>query len=138
MNNCVFCRIVRGEIPATRVYEDEHTLAFLDVQPVHPGHTLVVSKSTAACNLLDISAADWRSLAQTVWRVARAVEHASGAGGVNILMNNRPVAGQVVNHAHVHVIPRFEGDGLEHWRKLATTKEEMAAMGEKIRVALKN
>ena len=119
-----------------KVYEDEMTLAFLDVQPVHAGHTLVVCKSAAAPNVLDISVDEWRARAESLRIVAAAVERATAAGGINILMNNRSHAGQVIDHAHVHLIPRFEGDGLEHWQKSPVAKDELTTVAEKIRAAL--
>jgi histidine triad (HIT) family protein len=137
MNNCIFCKIIRGEIPATKVYEDERTLALLDIQPVHPGHTLVVSKNTGTRNIFDISSKDWMAVSETVRRLVHAIEKATNCDGINILMNNRAYAGQIIDHPHVHVIPRFKGDGLEHWRKIAYKNGELQTVQERIRVALK-
>jgi len=138
MNNCIFCKIVRGEIPAAKIYEDETTLAFLDIQPVHPGHTLVVSKNTATKNIFDISPEDWLAVSRTVRKLAGAIEKATAADGINILMNNRAHAGQVIEHPHVHIIPRFANDGFEHWRKSTYQDGEAQAMQEKIRALLAN
>ena len=111
MNECVFCKIIAGELPAYKVYEDEKTLAFLDIRPVNAGHTLVIPKKHST-NIFDIDREDWLAVADVVRKLAIAVEKGVQADGVNIAMNNREHAGQVVHHPHVHIIPRFKGDGL--------------------------
>jgi histidine triad (HIT) family protein len=120
-----------------KVYEDEKTLAFLDIQPVHPGHTLVASKNAGTRNIFDISSEDWMAISETVRKLVHEIEKATNCDGINILMNNRASAGQIVDHPHVHVIPRFKGDGLEHWRKTAYKDGEAQAVQERIRAALK-
>ncbi|MDP3646028.1 MAG: HIT family protein [bacterium] len=135
MLNCIFCKIVRGELPSIKVYEDDATLAFLDINPVHPGHTLVVPKEHAG-NIFEISSEHWASVQETVRKVAVAVEKATEADGVNMLMNNREHAGQVVDHAHVHLIPRFQGDGLNRWPHKPLDMQEGSSLAEKIRGAL--
>lgn len=134
-DGCVFCKIVAGELPAFKVFEDEHTLAFLDINPVHPGHTLVIPKDHAG-NIFEISAERWGQVQETVRNVATAVEEGTKADGVNILMNNREHAGQVVHHAHVHLIPRFKGDGLTLWPHHSLKQDEGEPVAEKIRSAL--
>ena len=111
---CVFCQIISQEIPAYRVYEDEKTLAFLDNHPTSPGHILVVPKSHYA-NLEEISDEDLAALISTVKKVGRLLKDKLGVAGYNVNENNDPVAGQVVNHLHFHVIPRTENDGLTLW-----------------------
>ncbi|MFA7310163.1 MAG: HIT family protein, partial [Candidatus Paceibacterota bacterium] len=123
-NNCVFCKIIRGELPSFRVYEDERTLAFLDINPVNRGHTLVIPKADDTRNIFDVSPEDWSATTETARKVAHAVEKALDADGVNIVMNNRPNAGQVVDHPHIHVIPRFKGDGLTQWKRIDYKKGE--------------
>ncbi len=137
MKDCIFCKIIRGEIPSTKAYEDEATLAFLDIHPVAPGHTLVITKNTDSYNLLDIPEADWLALARTVRALAPVIEKATGADGINIMMNNRAHAGQVVDHPHVHIIPRFKGDGLRQWGHSSYPEGEAARVAEKIRIELK-
>jgi histidine triad (HIT) family protein len=132
----MFCKIVRGEIPAAKVYEDEKTLAFLDIQPVSAGHTLIVSKDLATRNIFDISSEDWMALSETVRKLADAIAKATRCDGINILMNNRAHAGQVIGHPHVHIIPRFKGDGLEHWRKTTYKNREVQTVQERIQAAL--
>lgn len=130
--DCIFCKIVAGTIPAERVYEDEHTLAFLDAAPVNPGHTLVVPKKHAA-DVFEIQEDDWKAIMHAARTVAHMLEKALDAHGVNITTNNRPAAGQVVFHSHVHVIPRFEGDGFEHWKGTPSTAGDALAIANKIR-----
>ncbi len=105
----IFLKIIRGEVPSAKIYEDEHTFAFLDIRPANKGHTLVVPK-THARNVFDIDAETFAHMARSAQRVARALKDVLGAPGVNITMNNESAAGQDVFHAHMHVIPRFEDD----------------------------
>jgi histidine triad (HIT) family protein len=136
MNDCVFCKIVRGDIPSYRVYETDETLAFLDINPVAKGHTLVIPKGTDSSNVFDISSKDWSAVMETVRIVAIAVEKSLDADGVNLMMNNREHAGQVVFHPHIHLIPRFKGDGLTPWPHSTYAEGEAAMMQEKIKGAL--
>lgn len=135
MPDCIFCKIIRGELPNYRVYEDEKTIAFLDIMPVNAGHTLVVPK-THASNIFDITPEDWAAVAETVRILARAIEKGMNADGVNIAMNNREHAGQVVPHPHVHIIPRFKGDGLKLMPQRQYEMNEAEATAEKIRSSL--
>ncbi|QQG38103.1 MAG: HIT family protein [Candidatus Kaiserbacteria bacterium] len=112
MSDCLFCKIIRGELPSFTVYEDERTIAFLDIHPVNAGHTLVAPKKHSH-NIFDIAPEDWAAVSETVRLLAIAIEKGMEADGVNIAMNNREHAGQVVPHPHVHIIPRFKGDGLK-------------------------
>ena len=122
----IFEKIIAKEIPADIVYEDDHTLAFLDISPVKAGHTLVVPKNWSR-NILDMTSQDREYVFATVQKICKAVKKAVNADGVNIHMNNEPGAGQIVFHSHVHVIPRFDGDGLQHWHKDANYKESESA-----------
>ena len=135
MPDCIFCKIVRGEIPSFKVYEDDSALAFLDINPVHPGHTLVIPKEHAG-NIFEISADSWSHVQEIVRKVAVAIEDATHADGVNVLMNNREHAGQIVGHAHVHLIPRFKGDGLNKWPHKPLDMSEGPVLAEKIKAAL--
>jgi histidine triad (HIT) family protein len=134
-SDTIFAKIVRKEIPADIVYEDENTLAFLDINPVNPGHTLVIPKKWAR-NVLDIDEESWISLMKTVRMLARAVKEATNAEGINIDINNEEAAGQVVFHTHVHIVPRFKGD----MRAARPHKEyapgEAAKVADKIRAVL--
>lgn len=132
MEDTVFDKIIKREIPAEIVYEDADTIAFLDIAPTNPGHTLVVPKK-ASRNIFDIDEADWLAVMKVVRKVAHAVKEAVGAEGVNITMNNEPAAGQEVFHAHVHIIPRFSTDGFGLWPKKQYKEGEKQAVAEKIR-----
>jgi histidine triad (HIT) family protein len=135
MPDCIFCKIVRGELPSYKVYEDENVLAFLDIHPVSPGHVLVVPKEHAT-NIFDISSESWGRVQETARKVAIALEKATGADCVNLMMNNREHAGQVVDHAHVHLIPRFKGDGLKLWPHKEYKEGEADDTAAKIRATL--
>ena len=111
--NCIFCKIIAGAIPSTRVYEDAHVLAFMDIGPVIKGHTLVIPKQ----HVDPITAAPADVLARVmavVQKIAQAQMNGLKADGVNILQANGAAAGQVVPHLHFHVVPRFKTDG-HHW-----------------------
>lgn len=113
-SDCIFCKIIQGKIPSFKVYEDDKTLAFLDIGPVNKGHALVIPKEHYELymdvpeNLLLV----WMA---SVRKVAKAVMKATNSDGLNISLSMGKAAGQTVNHAHFHVIPRFEGDGFRHW-----------------------
>lgn len=110
--NCIFCKIIKGELPSYKVYEDNRVIAFLNIHPVNVGHTLVVPKKHSK-NIFDIAPKDWMAVVEVVRELAIVVEKAVGANGINIGMNNREHAGQEVDHAHIHIIPRFKGDGFK-------------------------
>jgi len=112
---CIFCKIIAGEIPADKVYEDESVLAFLDISPINPGHTLVVPKKHYA-NLEEIPEKELFAIMAVVKIIGKSVKDSALAAGYNVGINNDPVAGQVVPHLHVHVIPRREHDGHALWR----------------------
>jgi histidine triad (HIT) family protein len=119
----IFAKILRGEIPCQKVYEDRDTLAFMDVMPQAKGHTLVVPKNPSR-NLFDAAPADICAVMATVQKIARAVKEAFDAGGVLVMQFNEPPAGQTVFHFHVHVIPRHEGVPLaQHARQMADPSE---------------
>lgn len=129
----IFLKIIAGEIPAEKIYEDEQTFSFMDIKPANKGHALVVPKKKYR-NILDIDPEVFAAMARTSVKVAQAVIKVTGADGVNITMNNEHAAGQEVFHAHLHIIPRFEGDGVFHAPTPVTYKEgEMEALAEKIR-----
>ena len=134
-DNNIFAKILRGEIPSTRVYETDNVVAFMDVMPQGRGHTLVVPKAPSR-NLLDAKPETLAETIQVVQKIANAVKKAFNADGVTVIQFNEPAAGQTVYHLHFHVIPRFEGVEL----KPHTGKMEDAAVvesnAEKIRTAL--
>ena len=112
MSDCVFCRIVAGQIPSTRVYEDEHTLAFMDIGQVNPGHVLVAVKKHAD-NLYALDDAQAAAVARASARVARAIRDAFKPEGLSVYQANGKAAGQTVFHYHVHLLPWHAGDGME-------------------------
>ena len=136
--NCLFCKIISGETPSNKVYEDYAVYAFLDIYPASEGHTLVAPKKHFS-NFKDMNAEDVASLFEAARKITAAVEKAFFAEGSNIGINNGEVAGQEVPHVHVHVIPRKKGDGGRGiksivWTETDTTNLEEVA--EKIRKAL--
>lgn len=133
----IFAKILRGELPAHRVYEDDRALAFLDIMPRAPGHTLVIPKNPAR-NILDIDAGDLGYVATISQRIARAQMAAFGADGITVQQFNESAGGQVVFHLHVHVIPRHEGIAMKPPASEMAKPEDLAAAAEKIRAALKN
>lgn len=131
----IFAKILRGEIPCHKVYEDAETIAFMDVMPQAPGHLLVVPK-TPSRNLLDADPAVLARLAPVVQKLARAAKSAFDADGVTVIQFNEPAAGQTVFHLHVHVIPRHEGIALKPHTGAMEKPETLAANAEKVRHAL--
>ena len=109
--DCIFCKIVKKEIPAYVLYEDKFSLAFLDINPFNKGHSLVIPKKHYG-TIGDIPASEIADLAKTVKKVAVAVQKATGAPGINITQNNGRAAEQLIPHMHFHLIPRFENDGI--------------------------
>ena len=109
--NNPFAKILRGEFPSYKVYEDEHVLAFLDIMPRCPGHSLVIPK-TSARNILDISPDDFAHVARAAHKIARAAMTAFEADGITLQQFNEPAGGQVVFHLHMHVMPRHNGVAL--------------------------
>ena len=109
VSDCIFCKIVAGEIPASKVYEDDHFLAFLDISQVTPGHTLVIPKKHAR-NLLEMTPDETADLFNVVSTVTKKVESATQPQGMNIISNMEEIAGQSVFHTHVHILPRYSQD----------------------------
>ncbi len=134
MESCIFCSIVKGEIPSTKVYEDDETLAFLDIKPVNPGHTLVIPKKHFE-NIHDTPDELFAKMTVAAKKVADALIK-TGATGVNIGMNNGAHAGQIVFHAHVHVMPRYGKDSHKLWEGKEYGPGEREKVAEKIREAL--
>ena len=122
----IFAKILRGELPCHKIYEDDKTLAFLDIMPRAPGHTLVLPKAPAR-NLLDIDPADLAHVMQAAQKIARAAMKAFDADGITIQQFNEGAGGQVVFHLHVHVIPRREGVPM---KPPASVKEEASVLSD--------
>ncbi|MBN8911712.1 MAG: HIT family protein [Rhizobiales bacterium] len=133
--NNVFAKILRGEIPAHKVLENDDVIVFMDVMPQGPGHTLVVPKA-ASRNLLDADPAVLARLLPIVQRVARAVKDAFAADGVSVFQYNEAAGGQSVFHLHIHVVPRFDGVPLKPHSGTMEDNAVLAANAEKLRKAL--
>lgn len=136
-SDCIFCKIARGEIPSVKVYEDEHTLTFMDVRPASPGHALVISKAHAA-NLLEIAEADLQAVTLTVQYVARAIQKALAPDGMRISQFNGAAAGQTVFHYHVHIIPMQEGQRTGSHGRNPADPEQLESLAAQIRAALES
>lgn len=115
MEDCIFCKIISGDLPSANVYEDENTYAFLDAKPINMGHTLVVPKKHYR-NIFDTPEETVCQVMKTVKKLAPAIKTAMDADGINIHNNNESAAWQEIFHYHVHIIPRDEGDGYAPWR----------------------
>jgi histidine triad (HIT) family protein len=132
--DCLFCRIIAGDIPSHKVYEDERSLAFLDILPASRGHTLVIPKTHAA-GLMDITP---ESLAATVvcaQQVARLLRTKLAPDGLNMIQNDGAAAGQEIFHYHLHLLPRWEADGASLRRRGATDHAVLAALAAELRGA---
>jgi histidine triad (HIT) family protein len=128
----IFARIVAGEIPCQRVFENAHVLAFLDIHPLTDGHTLLVPKQPAA-RLSDLDPATAAELAQAIPVLVRKIMAATGAPGCNVLINDGEAAGQEVPYVHIHLIPRREGDGLGYrWRAGGRSASELDALAARL------
>jgi histidine triad (HIT) family protein len=129
---CLFCKIVAGDIPSTRVFEDERTIAFMDINPGTRGHLLVIPREHSA-DLLEIAEEDLAACARTAQAMARRIKERLGADGVNLVNSCGPVAWQTVFHFHIHVIPRYTGDPLRlPWQPAPGDRDEIAAAAREL------
>ncbi|HLD58072.1 MAG TPA: HIT family protein [archaeon] len=137
MADCIFCRIVKGEIPSARIFESRNVLAFLDISPAARGHALVIPKKHFE-TLSEIPKKDLQELVLAVQEVARQIVILVGADGFNVIQSNKKSAGQVIPHLHFHIIPRTEGDALNFdWQHIEQDKEELAAFGKSLKQKLR-
>jgi histidine triad (HIT) family protein len=135
MRDCIFCRIAAGQAPAAKVLETPRVLAFLDIAPVHYGHTLVIPKEHYE-TLLDLPDDLWLEMGQVSRQVAQALRQALFARGINVGMNNFDAAGQVVFHAHLHVIPRYLSDGLHLFPQGSYRPGDIEKVSQQLRQAV--
>jgi histidine triad (HIT) family protein len=132
MTDCLFCKIVAGEIPATRVHEDERTVAFMDINPATRGHLLVIPR-THATDLLDIDPEDLAACAKVGQQLAQRAMDRLGADGINLINSCKPAGWQTVFHFHLHVVPRYVDDPLKlPWRPSPGDPDEIAAAAEEL------
>lgn len=137
MSECVFCRIVAGQIPSTKVYEDDHALAFMDLGQVNPGHVLVAVKQHAE-NLYALDDTQAAAVARACVRVSKAIREAFKPEGLSVYQANGKPAGQTVFHYHVHLLPRHAGDGMElTWPVKNPPRERLEEYAGKIRAVLR-
>ena len=131
--DCLFCRIARGELPSETVFEDERTFAFMDINPATDGHTLVIPKAHAE-DIWGLSDDDGVAMWRTVRRVADAIREALNPAGMNLVQANREAGWQEVFHFHMHVVPRYAGDGLtKPWEPRPGDPETISDIAERLR-----
>lgn len=118
---CVFCEIIKGNIPADKIYEDDNVLAFLDAKPHNPGHSLIIPKKHFQ-NLEEIDEKTLTQLSIVLKKVGNMMKEKLGVSAYNVIENNGPLAGQVVSHIHFHIIPRYENDGLRFLKRIKDSK----------------
>lgn len=122
MEDCIFCKIIKKEIPANILYEDTDTVSFLDINPVNIGHSLVIPKKHFV-NIYDTPEDVLTKMFKTTKTISEAIKNGLNADGINLSMNNDKAAGQIVFHAHIHIIPRIINDGFEMWHGKRKYKE---------------
>jgi len=133
MEDCIFCKIISGKIPASKVYEDDRVVGFLDIMPANKGHCLVVPRKHSQ-NILEMEQDDLIATMHATKKIAKALSLCFGNASFNLVMNNGKEAGQIVNHTHVHLIPRFQKDRLRlKWSHLKYEDGEIKDFAEKIK-----
>ena len=132
MDDCIFCRIINGEIPSYSIYRDEKTLAFLDIEPNTRGHALVIPKQHVR-NITDMDDKDLEAVFRTVKKVVSSMKDSLAIDGLNLVVNQGEVAGQVINHFHCHIIPRYIDDGINYSATgYSCSPEELEVLAGKI------
>ncbi len=138
MRECIFCRIVAGDAPASYVYEDEQLVAFMDTRPVNQGHTLVVPRAHAE-RIANLDTSTGGHLFAVAMSLSQAVQRAVGSDGINLQLADGEAAGQEISHFHLHIIPRFRGDRfrlrVRRWRPARPSREELDQLAEVIKTA---
>ena len=135
MEDCIFCKIIKNEIPSNKIYEDDKCLAFLTINPNNDGHTLLIPK-THYRSYFETPDEVLKDLAVETKRIGLAIQKAMGAEGMNIANNSEKAAGQIVFHTHIHLIPRFGSDGFKHWGTKEYTGNKAEQIVEKIKAEL--
>ena len=133
MEDCIFCKIIKGEIPSDKVYEDEDTLAFLDINPTSEGHTLVIPKKHFV-NFEDIPENELQKVILIVKKIGKALKDGLGVESYNVCENNDPAAGQEIPHIHFHLVPRYENDGLKPWPQASYPEGRAEEVLKKIKI----
>jgi histidine triad (HIT) family protein len=136
MADCIFCQIIKGELPCAKVYEDDRVISFLDINPITAGHTLVLPKRHCV-TLFEISTQDLHSCTAASQKIGQAVYKATKASGLNFFQNNYRAAGQLVDHIYFHLIPRFHQDSfVKSWPRNPYQQGDLGKMLKKIKAAL--
>ena len=136
MNDCIFCKIIRGELPCHKVYEDDDVLAFMDINPIHKGHVLVIPKKHAEI-ILDLDDEILQKVIVIVKKLSKPIVKATGADGFNVAQSNGRDAGQEIDHVHFHIIPRFKDDGkVFDWPHEKYNEGEMQQYAKKINASV--
>ena len=135
--DCIFCKIVSGDIPSVKVYEDDRVLAFMDINPINDGHLLIIPKAHAS-TIHEIAEADFLAVMAAARKLAVAVQGALNPDGINLMQLNGKAANQVVPHLHVHIVPRWSGDGVtvSRWEIVPGDMQKIKSLGEQIQKAL--
>lgn len=135
--NCIFCRIVAGQIPAIKLYEDESVFCFMDINPISDGHVLVIPKDHYE-NVFEIPPETYGALYSTVAKLALAIKAEINPDGLNVMQLNGKAANQVVPHLHIHLMPRRHGDGItvSQWEPVPGNKDEIAQLAERLKAKL--
>lgn len=132
---CIFCKIINEDIPGYKVYEDDKVVAFFDILPISPGHTIIAPKKHAV-DLEDLSDEDMAAMAVVVKKVGKAILDGLGVKGYSVFLDNKSAANQHVPHVHFHLVPREEGDGLERWPSSGYGEKEAEICLNKIKANL--
>ena len=133
MEDCIFCKIIGGKIPSAKIYEDSYVIGFLDIMPANKGHCLVVPKKHSQ-TLIEMGEEDLSATIKAAKKVASALSLSFGNAGFNLVMSNGKEAGQIINHAHIHIIPRFQKDRLRiKWSHLKYENDEIKEYADKIK-----
>ncbi|HEX7215673.1 MAG TPA: HIT family protein [Methylomirabilota bacterium] len=136
MTDCVFCKLRDGQIPSMKIFEDDMTIAFMDINPINSGHCLIITKAHAA-NLYEADVTDLQAAMATAQRVAVAIRDGLKPDGLNMLQANGPAAFQSVLHFHLHLIPRWNNDGKGFdWKLVPGNREQIVKVGERLRALL--
>lgn len=135
MENCIFCKIVTGELPSHKIYENQSVLAFLDINPITKGHVLIIPKKHAK-DLFEISSEDAAAIMGAAKKIAPALMHVTSGTGVNLLNSNGKEAGQVIFHYHLHLIPRQSEDGVRLFTPTRKHDWDLKQLSEKIKKQL--
>ncbi|MCF7866140.1 HIT family protein [Candidatus Woesearchaeota archaeon] len=123
MDNCIFCKIIKGDIPSKKIYEDEYVFAFLDITPATKGHTLIIPKKHTP-NIYEIREADLKALICATKKIAELLKEKLGANACNLIQSNGKIANQDVFHFHMHLVPRYESDLIDLWEGMKLSKQK--------------